>query len=715
MLNLSKAVSYVVALALILLFVAVVPSKATVVACQASITPTSVTSYSENTFTITVQNTDSTTYNYIRIAPSSRFSIIWTNVGSWVENTSTTSVVLTGSTLAPSSSVVISVRGRALGGSASSGETWTVLVSDDGGSNTFSCTGTLGVAITAGGTDTYEPIISNISISEVTDTTAKVNWTTDEESDSVVYYGTTEAYGSTKSDSSDTTSHGVTVDGLSANTTYHFTVTSTDPTGNVGSENDYTFASSKQQQTVTTTVTTTTTTTQTKLVGDTTRPSSSITTDLTKVYSEAPEVEGSASDNSGVAQVYYSIDDGRNYLPAEVIGKIGSKSVKFSFTPDIIDDGNYKIKLKVIDSSGNESISKTYELVIDRLPPTPGGAVFSLGPMILHPDRSGTIYTTVGLDTRILLSSVGGAISLEVLDEGKSVSLVKNIENGLWSGILNFTDPGVHKLQVKGIDGAGNETHVSINSVVAIPPGEISAGGEVLEGAEVGVFVFNDTLRRFRSWNGQPYSQTNPQKTGLDGRYKLVLPNGKYYIEVKKSGFRPLRTQIFEITKPLPVNTHFSLNKIRFPWDLFATEAKVETEIVENEQVTINAAQYLPDFDLPDIGSISLLGKPGVLTVMSSWLPNSSEQMVELAKLSKEFPNVSVRAVLEQETRSKVNMFKRLGGYDVDIHADPDGKLFSLLNLSSLPSHIYYDRKGLIKKVEVGYLDTNEMAKNLLD
>lgn len=71
------------------------------------------------------------------------------------------------------------------------------------------------------------PVITDISVS-ATDTSATITWTTDKASDSVVNYGATQAYGLSESATLLTTSHSITLNGLSPESTYQFAVSSTD-------------------------------------------------------------------------------------------------------------------------------------------------------------------------------------------------------------------------------------------------------------------------------------------------------------------------------------------------------------------------------------------------------------------------------------------------------------------------------------------------------
>lgn len=90
-------------------------------------------------------------------------------------------------------------------------------------------------------TDTSAPTLSNVASANVTDRSALISWTTNEDADSVVEYGTSAAYGSVASDTAMVTNHSISLSGLSASTTYHFRVKSKDASANEGVSADYSF------------------------------------------------------------------------------------------------------------------------------------------------------------------------------------------------------------------------------------------------------------------------------------------------------------------------------------------------------------------------------------------------------------------------------------------------------------------------------------------
>jgi hypothetical protein len=89
--------------------------------------------------------------------------------------------------------------------------------------------------------DTTPPIISNVAVSDVTDTSVKISWQTNESADSLIDYGLTTSYSLAASSTSLVTAHSFDLAGLSRGTVYHFRITSKDAAGNPVSTSDLTF------------------------------------------------------------------------------------------------------------------------------------------------------------------------------------------------------------------------------------------------------------------------------------------------------------------------------------------------------------------------------------------------------------------------------------------------------------------------------------------
>ncbi|MGH2472486.1 MAG: S8 family serine peptidase [Candidatus Limnocylindria bacterium] len=94
----------------------------------------------------------------------------------------------------------------------------------------------------AGAIDTVAPVITSVNAAAITHEAAKITWTTNENADSQVEYGTTTAYGSTTAVTSTfVTSHAVNLSGLNPTTPYHYRVKSRDGWGNLTISGDFTF------------------------------------------------------------------------------------------------------------------------------------------------------------------------------------------------------------------------------------------------------------------------------------------------------------------------------------------------------------------------------------------------------------------------------------------------------------------------------------------
>ncbi len=92
-----------------------------------------------------------------------------------------------------------------------------------------------------GNVPTGAPVVANVSVGAVSDTSATLNWTTDQSSDSVVEYGLTSSYGSSITNATPIFYHTVAVTELNPNTAYHYRVKSKNAANQTGVSADYVF------------------------------------------------------------------------------------------------------------------------------------------------------------------------------------------------------------------------------------------------------------------------------------------------------------------------------------------------------------------------------------------------------------------------------------------------------------------------------------------
>lgn len=99
--------------------------------------------------------------------------------------------------------------------------------------------------------DPTPPVITHVVVSDITDGTARISWTTDEPSTSQVEYDFVPDYGqATEEDTNLLTSHSVTLQGLTPATSYHFRVKSTNAAGLTSYSSDQPFTTQPLSGTV---------------------------------------------------------------------------------------------------------------------------------------------------------------------------------------------------------------------------------------------------------------------------------------------------------------------------------------------------------------------------------------------------------------------------------------------------------------------------------
>jgi peroxiredoxin len=710
--------------------------------CSTGASPDSIIRNSSGDITIVVNNSDTVPISWVKIVrPNSNWIINGADGQGFDAGINENDVTFTSGSINPSDShwFTISMQSADVTDSGS----WSVLASDGG--DPVSCGNPPASIINPSLGDLT---ISDVVISDVTADSVKISWTTDRDANSFIDYGLDSNYGSEQSDPGFTSSHSIILTGLTPNTGYHYMLKSQDNYGNTIQTNDNSFVSAVESSaptTTTQTVTVTTTTTKTVTVTptpvptpvpDTTPPSISITTDFSKPFTVSPKITGSANDNKAVAKIDYSLDGGQNWSPVDNMSAPNAKSTNFDFTPQALDDGNYDLKIRATDSSGNKGFTKTYILVIDRLPPQVSGVLFSLGSQVINPRQDGSILTIGGQPLKITLSEVGGSTKVDIIVFNlkthvlDTYPLTKNSDNGLWSGTLPLGQKGEYQLKFSAIDGANNKTETNLNKIVVVGKGFAVGQSGHIANSKITVFYQEPTSKTWQIWDGGAYFQTNPQNTDKNGNYSLFLPAGKYYIQTDADGYQTLETEFFSIDNAEPINANFSLKESKLLISLgtiniyYPDFSAIITPFINNiPEISANTnslvGKQAPFFNLvlPNQGQFdlnSLKGKPTVISFLNTWSPSSSEQVSILDKLSKN-NNYNSVTIVEGDKNSKVYVFEKRGGYGLNMIADSDATLIIPYGLSTLPTHYFLDRKGIIRDVVSGVLNQDELESKLLN
>jgi peroxiredoxin len=730
-------------LSVFVLLMALMPTsevRADANACGAGFSFSSMPPDSQTSTYLQVNNNGSNAINWIKVVrPSDNFVLLGANGGVWTPSSNDTDVTFSGSTIDGGSvynQLLIQIQS---GSNQIPSETWTVQASENAdGSSPVNCTNNgLDVNIDTG----IAPNISNISTS-VYSTTATISWATDKASTAQINYGTSSGYGSTTAlDSSLKFTHSVTIDVLSAGTGYHFQISCTDSIGNNTISADNTFITSVALPNNTpirvgSFAAPPNPTIPLKAVpSENIPPTIKLTTDVSGPQKTAPIIKGEAEDNEALAGIYYSINGGIDWLPVDIATGLGGKNSSFSFTLANPRDGNYSLIAKAVDTSKNVGITPTQTLIIDQLPPTIGGSIISIGSQQLTPGQDNIISTMVGIDQKISLNAVGGAtnITLITTSPGKdkqlqSFSLSQSQDSGLWSGIINYSKPGLYQLTANALDGAGNTTSRKLYNVAVSPSGKVTGIKNQALKAMVTAYVLDSETNTWQLWDGEAYDQKNPSNiTSVKGEYGLYLPAGTYYLRISASGYQTKITNSFTTNKAEIINGNFRLKnklgivlgpvRIQLPWiSMSNTTSVVTSNTVFNAPKSTLIGTELPQFNILNTAgkytrTADLYGKPTIMSFISTWGDLANDQLVTLESLGE--PPINILAINPGEGVAKLKAYSQIAGYSTKLLADTDNKLFGALGGSNVPTTYFVDRHGVIKKVMYGVLSKQELLKNV--
>ncbi len=730
------------------------PARANITSCaDTEITPHTVGPGSTTSFDIRSRNTDINNALWYEIKRPSGHYIITGAVfdESWEVSVTSDAVMIVGGSVHNNNTLSGTVTAVAAN-TIVSNLNWTVRVSDDDtGANAFYCGGSLGASISGDLLDEFPPEFDNIRLSSLSHNSVTVNWQTDEPATSQVAYGQTDEYGSlSNKDTSLVTSHSVTLTGLSPDTGYHYQVLSEDAHGNSGQSDDGTFLtavappSNPGNQTVqsgggSSGLLNIPTNETGKIIPiiptEKIPPTVKLKNSVTKPVTTAPLFSGTAEDNVGIARLAYSTDDGLNWIAIANTRGIGSGKVSFEFVPEIYDDGNYPVKVRATDTSGNITLTDTLILVIDQLPPRVGNHVVTLGPQIMLPTRSGELVVGAGIDQRITLSAIGGPTSVDLTavkiggaNKERLISLTHSATTGLWSGVLSLSEVGVYQLKAIAIDGAQNRLERTLNKIKVVPESHVtSSKNEIATAVDVATYTYNQESKSWMIWQASSYSQVNPVKLDKKGKFSLALPAGRYYLRLSGKGYRTATSQIFSVIQPTVISEEITLNRLprlKFGRIDLVLPIVVPSSFVVNSLPALTKDEQNPliDKDLPDfslastngqiISPINLRGKPTLITFVDSWSPVLTEQLPALSELQRN-PDINVVPISTLESTAKISNYLARTSQTISFLSDPKGTTVENFHLQSVPTHLFVSRRGIVKKVVSGVFSNEELLQML--
>lgn len=463
------------------------------------------------------------------------------------------------------------------------------------------------------------------------------------------------------------------------------------------------------------------------------RPKVSLDKIFPKVTSnQTPTITGIASSKfTKISNVQISLDRGETWFLTKLVGN------KFSLTTKPLEDGNYDVVARAYDNFGNLGISEKATLIIDTMPPIIGGEVFSAGAIYLSPDNNGDIYTVSGTKINLTLSLRGGVTSGFIQSGDLKFPLINIPKTNIWTANLIYEQGASELPSVEVVDGAGNKSSRRLNNIVVEKSGSIyeeSKGSDFpLVGAGIYLYYFDTISRSWVLWEGSSFGQDNPQVTTDSGKYSFIIPPGKYYLEVKKDGYKTIRSQIFERDENILVNFNFPLSpktkislrlpiigEIAFtlpnvnPIKTYEVKFQKKAEEIRSDG---RLGKPAPDIKItPEKGesvSIPLRGKY-VLSFVSTWSKTSQEQIPILSEFNRKLSDdEKLLVIFLQDTSSSSEVFIKRGNYIFDYLADKNGELMKNYPVNTLPQHFFINSSGIIQDIQNGVLSETELLEKM--
>jgi hypothetical protein len=318
--------------------------------------------------------------------------------------------------------------------------------------------------------DTNSPVVSALSSTPAA-TGATISWVTNEAADSQVEYGPTVSYGSSSAvDPAMTTTHNVTLSGLTAGSLYHYRVKSRDAANNLATGPDQTFTTAS--------------------TADTSPPTVAISAPANnETVSGMVTVAADAADTVGVTGVQFQLDGAA--LGAEDV----SAPYSVSWDTTSLSSAAHTLAAIARDAAGNQTTSAPINVTVSNGAPDTTPPTVSITAPSSNATVSGTVTVSANAADAVGVVGVqfrldGAALGTEDISAPYSIS---------WT--TTSTANGAHAITASARDAAGNDNianavNVTVSNAAppagaAINPGQIEVDPPTLESLGISLPISN--------------------------------------------------------------------------------------------------------------------------------------------------------------------------------------------------------------------------------
>jgi hypothetical protein len=371
------------------------------------------------------------------------------------------------------------------------------------------------------------------------------------------------------------------------------------------------------------------------------------------------------------------------------------------------------------DNTDNEGFSLTAQATVDILPVIFGSAVI-LDPFSeAYSSASPTIVA--GSTIRFIAAFEGGVTKASVELGEKIFSLNPDPIRRRWEGKILIEEAGDYSIQLSANDGADNNFSREVGKLKVVPALKVlnQNNRESVNDAQVLLEKYDAGARVWRT-DATP-GQQNPQMSSDTGEVLLIASHGTYRLRVKAAGYWNGVSEQFTIDN----STAFTGNILlpRRPWYKYLIPVRTRLFPLRTEDILARTETHATepnkelDLVLHDASGAErtlkeFAGRRVLITTIAAWNSSSHEQLSVLRRLQSELGNdVAVVPWLIQQPGTVLSSILQRGDYELDGFVDITGQDTESLDRIVLPTHFFFDRKGVLNKTRAGFATTSELLE----
>jgi len=452
--------------------------------------------------------------------------------------------------------------------------------------------------------------ISNVTSTNIADTSAIIIWETNRAANSTVQYGTTPGLGMIADQSAYVSNHSTPLSSLTPDTDYFYRVISYDTNGIGATSTVYTFHTTSDQ-TPPTNITLTATPGDTLVNLEWTHPPEPDFTGVRLIrqlgdFPSGPFDGDLVYDGLATSTVDTGLINGTTYYYA-------------AYPYD--NNGNYASgALDSATPSGEPEPPPPIPTSTTTTPPIPPGPTPTTTPptttgpatttepgageeltinplyygangsLLLEADDQGVrgVLPNESVLVRVPVSALGESADAATIQiNGQTYSLQLNNDGTEFTGTFPAPSSGEFpaQVQVNFVSGAtaNSDDDFEVRGPGYVVEAELIPGVTPVPGATVTLYQVIDNEPVL--WNGAPYGQSNPILSDQNGNFVFRVPNGDYFVEVGKVGYKMQKSPTFEVEQNVFGQR---VELIYIPEPLVITTCQIDCSLVTYEVYIIN-------------------------------------------------------------------------------------------------------------------------------